>query len=166
MQNVVAHLFGDGLPGVCRTLSGESLSGGAQIGALVRLRSGPASEHLARIEARRIDPLTGRLVHLTLRRIHSLEPVHARVAVRLDDIPAHGGVAILSESPVVTVEAGASTLAETLTLSVASLRADTPLCARDLVLPAGHRLLSDPNQVLATLDPLSAPALTLSLSGR
>ncbi len=107
-----------------------------------------------------VDPRTRKLLHVDLFAIKAGEEVHAEVpVVTVGDSEAvkHGGV-LLHTVDRVRVRALPENLPEEIAVSIESLTSfDDAIYVRDLTLPAGVTLLTDPDEIVAKVQAPHAP---------
>lgn len=125
-------------------------------GAVLELVLDGSGEPAVLKEAQR-HPVRGDLMHVDLVRVDLNKPIEAQVAIHLvgsEDSPGvrEGGVL---EHPTreITIEALPSEVPEYLELSVAEMEINDRLTTEAVALPAGVKLVSDAEEVIASVSP-------------
>lgn len=159
------------IPGVLYGLGGDCVSFDADErelrtallhrGAVLELSLDGSGEPAVLKEAQR-HPVRGDLMHVDLVRVDLKKPIEAQVTIHLvdqEDSPGvrEGGVL---EHPTreITVEALPADVPEYVELSVAEMQINDRLTSESIVLPQGVTLVSDLEEVVATVSP---PRLTV-----
>lgn len=156
---VPANIFGRGRPSVAIQINGHDLKrllaahGGSK---LIQLQVDGAREtaivrHIGR------DPRTGQIEHVDFMHIEMTEKMRARVPLRLvGEAPAVrqlDGV-LLHLLDALEVECLPQELPEALELDISGMDSlDAGLHARDIILPKGVSLMTDPDEVLVKMMP-------------
>ncbi|MUK02272.1 50S ribosomal protein L25/general stress protein Ctc [Vibrio cholerae] len=108
------------------------------------------TNHLALVKDIQRNPLKQIVEHLDLLTVRLGERVEVDVAVHVEG-EAAPDVAVNLEANTVLVEADATNLPETVTVSIAGRRAGQHVYASDIVLPTGVTLLLDPETLVVNL---------------
>lgn len=154
------------IPGVLYGLGGDPIAFDADErelrtallhrGAVLELTIDGAGEPAVLKEAQR-HPVRGDLMHVDLLRVDLKKPIEAQVTIHLvgqEDSPGvrEGGVL---EHPAreITVEALPSDVPEFVELSVSEMHINDRLTSDAIALPQGVTLVSDPEDVVATVSP-------------
>jgi large subunit ribosomal protein L25 len=157
---------GGRIPGVLYGLGGDPVAFDADErelrnalmhrGAVLDLVMDGSGEPVVLKEAQR-HPVRGDLVHVDLVRVDLNKPIEAQVAIHLtgqEDSPGvrEGGVL---EHPTreITIEALPADVPEYLELSVAEMQINDRLTTEAVVLPSGVQLISDLEEVIASVSP-------------
>jgi large subunit ribosomal protein L25 len=157
---------GGRIPGVLYGLGGDPVAFDADErelrtallhrGAVLELVVDGSGEPAVLKEAQR-HPVRGDLMHVDLVRVDLNKPIEAQVSIHLvgqEDSPGirEGGVL---EHPVreITVEALPSDVPEYLELSVGEMEINDRLTSDSIVLPGGVKLISDAEEVVASVSP-------------
>jgi large subunit ribosomal protein L25 len=107
------------------------------------------------------DYLGDGIIHADLSRVSLDEVTHAHVRIRLVGEPAglkQAGTALLHPHSELDIECKLRDLPDEIEVSITDLQAGGSITAGQIALPAGVRLLSDPNAVLATITSATAEA--------
>ena len=107
------------------------------------------TRELALPKALQRDPIKDTIDHVDLLLVRRGEKVSVDVRVEVAGEPEKGGL-LVTEHDTLTVEADATALPETVTLSVDGLAIGGNLTAAAVTLPDGVTLLTDPETVLVT----------------
>lgn len=156
---VPANIFGRGRPSVAIQINGHDLKlllaahGGSK---LIQLQVDGARETVIVRHVGR-DPRTGQIEHVDFMHIEMTEKMRARVPLRLvGEAPAVrqlDGV-LLHLLDALEVECLPQELPEALELDISGMDSlDAGLHARDIILPKGVSLMTDPDEVLVKMMP-------------
>ena len=96
------------------------------------------------------DPVRQIIEHLDLIVVRKGEKVTIDVSVRVEGEPAAGAAAI-QDNTSVSVEAEATHIPEFFTVSVEGVEAGTSIYAKDIELPSGSTLISDPELLIVNV---------------
>ncbi len=96
------------------------------------------------------DPVRQIIEHLDLIVVRKGEKVTIDVSVRVEGEPA-GGAAAIQDNTSVSVEAEATHIPEFFTVSVEGAEAGTSIYAKDIELPSGSTLISDPELLIVNV---------------
>jgi large subunit ribosomal protein L25 len=128
----------------------------AHRGAVLELVLDGSGEPAVLKEAQR-HPVRGDLMHVDLVRVDLKKPIEAQVAIHLTDSESSPGVREggVLEHPTreITIEALPADVPEYLEVSVGEMEINDRLTAEAVALPAGVTLISDVEEVLATVSP-------------
>lgn len=109
-------------------------------------------DHLALVKDIQRNPIKQIVEHLDLLTVRRGEKVEVDVAIHIEGEPAADVVSNL-EASTVLVEAEATHLPETLTVSIEGREVGQHVLASDIVLPQGVTLLTDPETLIVNLMP-------------
>jgi large subunit ribosomal protein L25 len=127
--------------------------------ALIDLTT-PEGKELVLIKDIQRDPVRQIIEHLDLVIVRKGEKVTVDVAVHVEGEP-YPGLLVQLENTTVSVEAEATHIPESITVSVEGLEEGVKILAGQLVLPAGTTLLTDPDlMVIAIQAPAKAEEAT------
>ncbi len=150
-----AVVYGHGAEPVHITLPGHELQLALRKSNVLLTLDIEGRTALAIPKAVQRDPLKGYLEHVDLLTVKSGEKVTVEVYVHTEGDLAPGAYLLEHVLSTLTVEAEATHIPESVTVSIAGLEAGASLLAKDIPLPEGTTLAIDPDavvlQVLAAL---------------
>lgn len=103
------------------------------------------------------DPVRQIIEHIDLIVVKKGEKVTVDVHVHLEGEPFAGAIAVL-DAPTISIEAEATHIPETIVVSVEDLREGTHILAKDITLPKGSSLLSDPELLVVGITGTRGPS--------
>lgn len=123
--------------------------------ALIELQLGGKKYDTALVREVQIDPVSRKTIHVDLQRVSATEKVHASIPVVAvgtpDGVRNFGGVmdVIVYE---VEVEGPANKLPDHVDIDVSALGIHEHVSASDIKLPAGFKLLTNPDTIVVTVE--------------
>jgi large subunit ribosomal protein L25 len=159
---ILGSVYGRGMESVPVILQANDLSRvvNAETGmnTLVDLKL-DGKRHLVRVSKFDTDPITHYPIHVGLQKISAKEPQKATIPVEIvgepEAVRVNEGM-LDSANTTVDIRALPENMVASLTLDVADMQLHDVLRAKDLTLPKGYELLTDPEAVLVSLTALRA----------
>jgi large subunit ribosomal protein L25 len=145
---VPAVLYGHGVENKHMTLPGHDLMLALKTpNVLIRLDGLPGQSGLALPKAVQRDPLKGTIEHVDLIAVRQGEKVTVEIAVRVTGEVFSGG--LLNQQLVnIAVEAEATHIPDGIDVDVEGMEVGTAVHAKDLALPPGSTLATDPEALV------------------
>ncbi|MEU8221887.1 50S ribosomal protein L25/general stress protein Ctc [Kribbella sp. NPDC048915] len=150
-NKVPAVLYGHGSDPVHITLPGhDTMLALKTANALLLIEVEGGESHLALPKQVQRDPLKGFIEHVDLVMVKRGEKVQVEVAVHLEG-EAVSDALVVTEHATVLVEAEATHIPESITVSIEGLEIGSQIHASDLQLPAGSTLAIDPETLIVNV---------------
>ncbi|MGZ0151388.1 50S ribosomal protein L25/general stress protein Ctc [Kribbella sp. WER1] len=150
-NKVPAVLYGHGSDPVHITLPGhDTMLALKTANALLMIEVEGGESHLALPKQVQRDPLKGFIEHVDLVIVKRGEKVQVEVAVHLDG-EAVSDALVVTEHASVLVEAEATHIPESITVSIEGLEIGAQIHASDLTLPAGATLAIEPDTLIVNV---------------
>ncbi|MFF5976510.1 50S ribosomal protein L25/general stress protein Ctc [Streptomyces sp. NPDC012769] len=142
-------LYGHGSDPIHLTLPGHELTLALRTpNVLLSLDIEGRGTELAIPKAAQRDPLKGFLEHVDLLLVKRGEKVTVEIVVETEGDLAPGAFLVENVLNTLSVEAEATHLPESVTVSIAGLQAGDSILAKDVALPKGATLVTDPEAVV------------------
>ncbi|GAA3394783.1 50S ribosomal protein L25/general stress protein Ctc [Streptomyces roseoviridis] len=142
-------LYGHGSDPIHLTLPGHELTLALRTpNVLLSLDIEGRGTELAIPKAAQRDPLKGFLEHVDLLLVQRGEKVTVEIVVETEGDLAPGAFLVENVLNTISVEAEATHLPESVTVSIAGLQAGDSILAKDVALPKGATLVTDPEAVV------------------
>ncbi|GAA2838451.1 50S ribosomal protein L25/general stress protein Ctc [Kribbella solani] len=150
-NKVPAVLYGHGSDPVHITLPGhDTMLALKTANALLFIEVEGGESHLALPKQVQRDPLKGYIEHVDLVIVKRGEKVQVEVAVHLEG-EAVSDALVVTEHPSILVEAEATHIPESITVSVEGLEIGAQIHASDLTLPTGATLAIEPDTLVVNV---------------
>lgn len=151
--NVLGVLYGKGREAQAIYITAESfrqLKGHGNILVDVNLEGEHVSAMVNEIAR---ETMKHRPLHIDMHAVNLNEPIHAEVPVVLDGLQEvdRKGAIVQQQTRAVSVRCLPTNVPESITYSIANLAVGDAVHARDLTLPSGITLYSDPEEVICTI---------------
>ncbi|MFF5427525.1 MULTISPECIES: 50S ribosomal protein L25/general stress protein Ctc [unclassified Streptomyces] len=148
-NKVPGVLYGHGTEPVHLTLPGHDLALALRTpNVLLSLEIEGRGTELAIPKAAQRDPLKGFLEHVDLLLVERGEKVTVEIVVETEGDLAPGAFLVENVLNTLSVEAEATHIPESVTVSIAGLSAGDAIHAKDIALPKGTALVTDPEAVV------------------
>ncbi|WP_166355363.1 50S ribosomal protein L25/general stress protein Ctc [Phytoactinopolyspora limicola] len=150
-DKVPAVLYGHGTDPIHLALPGhDTMLALKNPNALITLDIAGGGSEMALPKHIQRDPLKGFIEHVDLLLVKRGEKVTVDIPVILEG-DAISGTRVSLDSPSISIEAEATHLPESVTVSIDGLDIGTQIHASDLVLPAGTSLAADPDTLVVNI---------------
>jgi large subunit ribosomal protein L25 len=147
-HKVPAVLYGHGSDPVHITLPGhDTMLALKTANALLLIEVEGMESQLALPKQVQRDPLKGTIEHVDLVIVKRGEKVQVEVALHIEGEAASGAL-VVTEHPTVTIEAEATHIPDSISVSVEGLEVGAQIHASDLKLPPGSTLVLDPDALV------------------
>lgn len=163
-HKVPAVLYGHGTPPLHLALPGHDTMMALKLSNAVLTLEVEGEEHLALAKDVQRDPIKRTIEHVDLVIVRRGEKVEVDVSIHVEG-EAGPETVVTVERNVLTVEAEATHIPESFTVSVEGLAAGTQVHASEITLPAGVTMVSDPDTLVVNVSQtISEEALEAELA--
>ncbi len=149
-DKVPAVLYGHGTPPLHLTLPGHDMMMALKHTNAVLTLDVDSDEHLALVKDVQRDPIKRTIEHVDLVIIRKGEKVQVDVSVHLEGEAAPETVVSMDYSEL-TIESDATSIPESLSVSIEGMQAGTQVHAGQVTLPAGVELITDPEALVVNV---------------